>query len=91
MAEPTTTITVRVSQSTKDNLDRIAELTQRSRSFHAAAALAEYASSEREIVEGIQRGIEDAKAGRTIPHKLAMAQLRATVRKAAARAAKRSA
>jgi predicted transcriptional regulator len=90
MAE-TTTITVRVPLGVREQLDRLAELTKRTRSFHAAEALAAYASSELGIVESIQRGIDDADAGRTIPHKQAMAQLRATVRKAAARAAKRSA
>jgi predicted transcriptional regulator len=34
---------------------------------------------EREIVEGIKRGLADMKAGRVISHRAAMRRLRATV------------
>lgn len=63
MAE-TTTITVRVPLALRDELDRLAKLTQRSRSFLAAEALELYARYELEIVEGILEGIADADAGR---------------------------
>ncbi len=36
-----------------------------------------------EIVEGINRGLADMRAGRTIPHKTAMQRLRATAARAA--------
>lgn len=90
MAE-TTTITVRIPAAVRDKLDRLAEVTKRSRSYVAADALAEYADSELKIVEGIMRGLEDAEAGRVTPHDEAMAQLRRRITKAAAKPRKRSA
>lgn len=75
----TTTMTIRVSTEVKDELDELARQTRRSRSFLAAEAVADYVAREREIVAGIMRGLEDVKAGRTVPHAEAMARLRATV------------
>jgi predicted transcriptional regulator len=90
MAE-TTTITIRIPPEVRDKLDRIAELTDRSRSYVAADALREYADSELDAVEGIMRGLEDVRAGRTIPHEEAMAILRKRVDAVEARNRKRSA
>ncbi|WP_404405396.1 CopG family ribbon-helix-helix protein [Pelagibacterium halotolerans] len=78
----TTTLTVRISPETKAKLDRIAELTQRSKSFLAAKALDAYATRELEICEKIQEGIEDVKAGRVVSHEDAMAELYAEIEKA---------
>ena len=63
MAE-TTTITVRIPVALKAKLDRLAEITKRSRSYLSAEALEVYTRSELEIVEGILEGLEDVKAGR---------------------------
>ena len=90
MAE-TTTITVRITPEVRGKLDRIAELTKRSRSYVAAEALAEYAEDELQTVEGIMRGIADARAGRVVPHDEAMAYLRERIAKVAAKSKKRSA
>lgn len=87
----TTTITVRITPEVRDKLDRIAELTERSRSYVAADALSEFAGSELRTVEGIMRGIEDARAGRVVPHDEAMAYLRQRIAKVAAKSKKRSA
>ena len=46
-------------------------------------AIADFVDRELEIVEGIQRGLEDMKADRVTPHKSAMRRLRATVARAA--------
>lgn len=81
MAE-TTTITIRVSKATKQGLDRLADLTKRSRSYLAAEALEQYLAEELDIVEGIQRGLDDVAAGRTVPHEQVMAELKAIVAKA---------
>lgn len=78
----TTTMTIRVPTEVKDELDRLARDTRRSRSFLAGEAVADYVAREREIVAGIMRGLDDMKAGRTVPHKEAMAQLRATIESA---------
>jgi predicted transcriptional regulator len=90
MAE-TTTITIRIPAELRDKLDRLADATKRSRSYVAADALAEYAENELKIVEGIMRGLDDAKAGRVTPHDEAMTQLRQRVTKAAAKSKKRTA
>jgi predicted transcriptional regulator len=90
MAE-TTTVTVRVTAELREKLDRLAAITRRSRSFLAAEAVNDYVINELSIVEGIERGRADIAAGRTVPHKEAMAELRTRVRKVAARSRKKSA
>lgn len=87
----TTTITVRVPIAVKERLDRLAELTRRSRSFLSAEALEIYTRNELEIVEQIAAGLEDVKAGRVVPHEEAMAELRDRVARVAAKNARRSA
>jgi predicted transcriptional regulator len=59
MAE-TTTITVRIPLELKAKLDRLALVTDRSRSFLALEALESYLQYELEIVDGILEGIADA-------------------------------
>lgn len=86
MAE-TTTITIRVEAETKQKLDRLAELTQRSRSWLAADALDRYLAEELEICEGIVEAMKDADAGNTIPHEEAMAIIEAAVERAARKSA----
>lgn len=75
----TTTMTIRVSEDTREKLDRLATGMRRSRSFLAAEALTAYVERELQIIEGIQRGLADVQAGRTIPHDEAMDQLDAMI------------
>jgi predicted transcriptional regulator len=70
-----TTMTVRLPTEARDKLARLAEHTNRSLSFLAGQAIADYAERELEIVEGIERGLDDAKAGRVVPHDEAMRRL----------------
>jgi predicted transcriptional regulator len=56
---------------------------KRTRPYRADTAIANSAERELEIIQGIKRGLEDMRAGRTIPHKEAMRRLRATVARAA--------
>ena len=63
MAE-TTTITVRISMELKAKLDRIAKAMERSRSYIAEEALAIYARSEIETLEGLEQAMTDVEAGR---------------------------
>jgi predicted transcriptional regulator len=65
MAE-TTTITVRIPVEVREKLDRLAKITDRSRSYLVADALAEFADDELEVLEGILEGIDDADAGRVM-------------------------
>jgi predicted transcriptional regulator len=77
----TTTVTIRVSAEVKEKLGRLARDTRRSRAFLAAEAVAEYVDRELEIIEGIERGRADVRAGRTVPHEEAMAFLYAAMNK----------
>ncbi|MDR3475188.1 MAG: ribbon-helix-helix protein, CopG family [Devosia sp.] len=89
MAE-TTTITIRVPVETKTKLDRLAELTKRSRSYLAAEALEIYLRNELEIVKSILEGLADVEAGRFYTHEQVSDEMRAIVAKAK-RKAKRTA
>jgi predicted transcriptional regulator len=80
-----TTMTIRMSPATKEKLERLAEGTRRSKSFLAAEAVSAYVERELEIIEGIQRGLEDMKAGRLVPHEEAMAEIYAAIEVAAQR------
>ena len=90
MAE-TTTITVRISMDAKAAIDRLAQLTKRSRSYLMAEALAQYLPEELDAVEGIQKGLEDLEAGRVIPHDEVMADLDAVVERARKKQQRKSA
>ena len=81
-----TTMTIRLDPALKDRLGRLAEGTRRSRSFLAAEAVEAYVDRELEILEGIERGLADAKAGRTVSHADAMARLDAVIEDAEERA-----
>ena len=77
-----TTMTIRVTPDLKVKLGRLAHTTRRTRSWLAAEAVAAYVNRELEIIEGIQRGLADMKAGRVIPHDEATDQLNAAIRAA---------
>lgn len=85
----TTTITVRISIAARDRLDRLAKVTRRSRSYLAAEALEQYLEFELGIIDGIEEGIEDVKAGRVFSTEQVIAQTDAII--AAARKRKASA
>ncbi|SDG36827.1 CopG family ribbon-helix-helix protein [Pelagibacterium luteolum] len=86
----TTTLTVRLSAETKAKLDRLAKITERSKSFLAAKALDEHVTRELEICEGILEGIAEADAGRTVPHEDVMAEMQAIIDAASAEQRKRA-
>ena len=70
-----TTLTIRISPELKAKLTRLAAGTQRSGSFLAAQAVSRYVDRELEIVEGIMRGMADVRAGNTVSHEQAMAEI----------------
>jgi predicted transcriptional regulator len=72
----TSTMTIRVSTTVKEKLERLAHDTRRSKSFLAAEAVTAYVERELEIIEGIQRGLADVEAGRVVPHAQVMAEAR---------------
>ena len=72
-------MSIRLSSETKAQLGLLATATRRSKSFLAAEAVAAYVARERAIIEGIERGRADLKAGKTISHGAAMAELDALI------------
>jgi len=74
-----TTMTIRLSSETKAELSLLANVTRRSKSFLAAEAVAAYVARERSIIDGIERGLADMNAGRTILHDEAMAEVDALI------------
>ena len=73
MSSASTTMTMRLDPQLKAKLGKLAEGTRRSRSFLAAEAVETYVDRELAIIEGIQRGVADVAAGRTVSHEEAMA------------------
>ena len=80
-----TTLTVRIAPKVKDELGRLAKRTSRTRSFLANEAIADYLARELAAFEGIERGLQDVKAGRLVSHADAVARLNATIVRAAKR------
>ena len=79
-----TTMTVRLPTETRDKLARLADHTNRSLSFLAGQAIADYADRELAIVEGIEQALAEAKAGRVVPHDEAMDRIDAAIDRASA-------
>ena len=80
-----TTLTVRLSARTKDQLAELAERTRRTRSFLAAEAIADYVERELSIIEKIERGRADVQAGRVTPHEEVTREARAIIEAARAK------
>lgn len=74
-----TTVTIRMDEQIKAKLDRLASDTRRSRSFLAAEAVSSYVERELAIIDGVQRGLADADAGRIVPHDKAMDEVDAAI------------
>lgn len=74
-----TTLSIRLSSDTKAQLGLLAVATRRSKSFLAAEAVATYVAREAAIVAGIERGLADMRAGKTVPHDAAMDELDALI------------
>lgn len=81
-----TTLTVRLSNDIKGKLATLADRTHRTRSFLAAEAVAAYVDRELAIVEKIERGRADVRAGRVTPHDEVAREARAIIEAARAKA-----
>ena len=79
------TLTVRLPAEVKDKLGLLAERTRRTRSFLAGEAIGAFVRRELEIIVGVERGLEDARAGRLVEHGTAMDELDAAIEQAALR------
>lgn len=62
----TTTFTLRVPAALRDRLDKLAEATDRSRSWLAAQAIAEYVEAQEWQIETVEQGLADIKSGRFV-------------------------
>lgn len=71
----TTTLTIRLSAEVKAKLGRLADGTRRSRSYLAAEAVEAYVERELAVIDGIEQGLEDLRAGRVVSHEAAMAEV----------------
>ena len=71
MSTQSETVTVRLDSETKSRLEALAQHTRRTKSFLAGEAIADYVERELAIIAGLQRGLDDVKAGRTVPHDVA--------------------
>ena len=83
-------LNIRIAPETLQRLDAIAAATRRTRSFIANEALEAWINREIELIEDLQIGLEEVKAGKGIPHEQAMRQIDAAVEAAAKRAPRRS-
>ncbi len=73
------TFSVRIPEETKALLEALSKSTQRSKNFLAREAITNFVQSEAEIVEGIQQGIADVRAGRTVAHEDVVKKSRAII------------
>lgn len=73
------TFSVRIPEETKALLEALSKTTQRSKNFLAREAITNFVQSEAEIVEGIQQGIADVRAGRTLAQEDVIKKSRAII------------
>lgn len=66
--EASATMTLRLDRGTRRRLDRLAEATDRTRSFLAGEAIRTYLDREEWQVAAINEGIRSADSGRLLPH-----------------------
>jgi predicted transcriptional regulator len=78
----TTTLTVRLPSRVKKRLGRLAAHTKRTRSYLAGEAIADFVEREMAIVESIQEGLDDVKAGRVVAHEQVMSEAASIIEKA---------
>jgi predicted transcriptional regulator len=76
------TLTARVPADLKKQLNRLANYTKRTRSCLASEAIADYVDREWDFIEGIERGLEDMRAARVVPHSQAMRRFKKTIARA---------
>ncbi|HZA50150.1 MAG TPA: ribbon-helix-helix protein, CopG family [Myxococcaceae bacterium] len=70
-----TLISVRVSKDVAKRLERLAEATDRSKSYVAAQAIEEFLALQEWQVKAIQRAVDEADAGKLLSHSEARKRL----------------
>ena len=74
-AKPSTTLTVRLSPETKAKLDRLAEMTQRSKSFLVSRMLDDHIDREIEICQSTLDAIRSIERGEGASHQQVLQDL----------------
>lgn len=74
-----TVLTIPLAPEIRRRLGRLAKATERPVEAVAANAIANYVEHELAIIDGIERGLADMRAGRVVEHEQAMARLAATI------------
>ena len=64
-----TTLSLRIDEKTKEQLEALAKRSRRSKSFLAAEAIASYVEAESWQLDQIAAGLDDLEEGRTVEHK----------------------
>jgi predicted transcriptional regulator len=85
MSTHSETVTVRLDSETKSRLEELAQHTRRTKSFLAGEAITDYVERELAIVASIERGLDDMKAGRTVPQETAKRRVHDAVTRATKR------
>src|ERR1051326_7092092 len=67
-AQMTTTLSVRIDNDTKNQLEALAKRARRSKSFPAAEAIAAYVEAERWQLDEIHAGLQELDKGRDVAH-----------------------
>lgn len=68
-------ISIRVDDDIKEKLDKLADATQRSKSFLIAEAIQEYVVTQEWHIREIESGLEEAKTGKLARHDSVMKKL----------------
>lgn len=74
-----TTLTVQISPDLEERLAALAEHTRRTKSSLVNEAIAVYVTRELTIIDDIEAGLEDVRAGRVRQHEEVMAKIRTTI------------
>ena len=82
-------LNVRLAPETLRKLDMVAAATRRTRSFIANEALEAWIEREIALIEDLQVGLEEVRAGKGIPHDKAMRQIDMAIDRAAKRNGRR--
>jgi predicted transcriptional regulator len=75
-------ISIRIDDATRDKLDQLASIRDRSRNWVVQEALAQYIHQQDEREEMIQEGLRDIEAGNVVSHEDVMAAVEAELQKA---------
>lgn len=77
-----TTLTIRLDAKLKKKLGKLADSTDRSKSYLAAAAIMDYVERESAIADSIKQRLAEVRSGKAvlIPHKEVIAELRARIK-----------